>query len=506
MAPSTGTSPTGTPPAAQQPTPPAAFTTTLRTLALADPDHPAVTDADGTLTRRELARASNRLARAYAELGVGEGDFVSIALPNSAEFLVSAVAVWKLGATPQPLSHRLPARELDGILATVRPALVVGLDAGDTAPSVPAGFVPDPALSDDDLEDRVSAEWKAPTSGGSTGTPKVIVCTQPARVDAVLPLAGLLRLATAATTLIPSPLSHNAGFLWATATLLLGGHVVLMPRFDAAEFLRLIAEHGVQWIPVVPTMLHRVAKLPEEQRAAADLSSVQVFATGAAPCPQWLKEFWVDWVGPDRMLEYYASTEAQLASFTDGVGWLSHPDSVGRIVLGELEVRDPSGQVVPEGVTGELWMRRSAETAGPYRYIGAEPHRDERGFDTVGDLGRVEEGWLYLADRTADMVVVGGANVYPAEVEGALDEHPLVLSSCVIGLPDDEYGNVLHAIVETSAPVTDEELRAHLRERITAYKVPRTFERSAAALRDDAGKVRRVAQRERVLAEHAVGG
>lgn len=148
-------------------------------------------------------------------------------------------------------------------------------------------------------------------------------------------------------------------------------------------------------------------------------------------------------------------------------------------------------------------MRRSPETAGPYRYLGAEPHRDERGFDTVGDMGRIEEGWLYLADRKAAMVVIGGANVYPAEVEGALEEHPLVLSSCVVGIPDDEYGAVLHAIVQTSAPVGDDELRAHLRERLTAYKVPRIFERSTTALRDDAGKVRRITQRERVLAERA---
>jgi len=493
-----------TPPAAQQTPVPAAFTTRLRELTLADPDRPTVTDATGTMTRRELAQASNRLARAYAQLGVREGDFVSIALPNSIEFLVSAVAVWKLGATPQPLSHRLPARELAAIIATVAPALVVGLDAGDAAPSVPPGFTPESSLSDDDLEDRVASEWKAPTSGGSTGVPKVIVCTQPARVDAVLPLAGLLRLTTDATTLIPSPLSHNAGFLWATATLLLGGHVVLMPRFDAAEFLRLVAEHRVQWTPVVPTMLHRVAKLPEQQRVSADLSSLQVIATGAAPCPQWLKTFWVDWVGAGRMLEYYAATEAQLAAFTDGAGWLSRPGSVGRIVLGEVEVRDLDGNAVPDGVTGELWMRRSAETAGPYRYVGAEPHRDERGFDTVGDMGRVEDGWLYLADRKADMVVIGGANVYPAEVEGALEEHPLVLSSCVVGVPDDEYGTVLHAIVQTSGPVTDDELRTHLRERISPYKLPRTIERSDTALRDDAGKVRRPAQRERVLAERDI--
>ncbi|HWO58890.1 MAG TPA: AMP-binding protein [Umezawaea sp.] len=479
------------------------FVTSLRRFAEQDSDAVALTDDGGSLTRGELDRRGNRLARAYAALGVGEGAYVTIGLPSGTAFVEAVIAVWKLGATPQPVSSRLPARELAAIVGIVRPALVVGLDAGDAAPWVPVGFEPDEALDDGPLPLVVSRYWKAPTSGGSTGVPKVIVGDQPATADALVPLMPLIRMRPGSTVLVATPLGHNAAFLWATAALITGGHVVVLPRFDAAKTLDLVARHRIQWACLVPTELHRIARLPEEVRAAADLSSLELVATGAAPCPQWLQRFWVDWIGADRLLEFYAATEAQAIVITDGHGWLSHPGSVGRVLVGEIEVRDERGDVVPDGTVGELWMRRTAEKSGPYFYLGATPNRDGRGFETVGDLGSVRDGWLYLVDRKADMVVVGGANVYPAEVESALDEHPLVVSSCVVGVPDDEYGNVLHAIVQTSGPVTDEDLVAHVAERLVRYKVPRTFERTTEPLRDDAGKVRRALLRDRVLAERA---
>ncbi|MCS7475815.1 AMP-binding protein [Umezawaea endophytica] len=479
------------------------FVTAVRRLAEESPDVVALTDDRGSLTRGELDRRSNRLARAYAALGVGEGAFVTVGLPSGSAFIEAVLAVWKLGATPQPVSSRLPARELAAIVDVVRPALVVGLDAGAGAPSVPVGFEPDAALDDGPLPLLVSRWWKAPTSGGSTGVPKVIVGDQPATADALVPLMPLVRMRPGSTVLVATPLGHNAGFLWATAGLITGGHVVVMPRFDAERALDLIGRHRVEWACLVPTELHRVARLPERVRAAADLSSLAVVATGAAPCPPWLRTFWIDWIGADRLLEFYAATEGQAIVITDGHGWLSHPGSVGRVLVGEIEVRDEDGAVVPDGTVGELWMRRTAEKSGPYFYLGASPHRDERNFETVGDLGSMRDGWLYLADRKADMVVVGGANVYPAEVESAIEEHPLVVSSCVVGVPDDEYGSVLHAIVQVSAPVSDEELVAHVRERLVRYKVPRTFERTAEPLRDDAGKVRRALLRDRVLAERA---
>jgi len=147
-------------------------------------------------------------------------------------------------------------------------------------------------------------------------------------------------------------------------------------------------------------------------------------------------------------------------------------------VVGELSVRAAAGRELPAGEIGEVWMRRSAEEPGPYRYLGAQPREAEDGWQSVGDMGHVDaEGYLFLADRLADLILVGGANVYPAEVEAALDEHPLVQSSCVIGLPDPEYGEVVHAIVQPTGPVSDEELFAFLAERLVRYKVPRTIER-----------------------------
>jgi len=174
--------------------------------------------------------------------------------------------------------------------------------------------------------------------------------------------------------------------------------------------------------------------------------------------------------------------------------WLSLPGSVGRVVLGEMRVAGPAGEDVAPGTVGEIWMRPPDDRA-TYHYIGASPVARE-GWESLGDMGWFDEdGYLYLADRQTDMILVGGANVYPAEVESALDEHPAVLSSCVIGLPDDDYGNVVHALVEIRGEVTDDELRAHLAERLVGYKLPRTFERSPEPLRDDAGKVRRSALR-----------
>ncbi len=199
---------------------------------------------------------------------------------------------------------------------------------------------------------------------------------------------------------------------------------------------------------------------------------------------------------PAPVVELYAATEAQAVTVIDGEEWLAHRGSVGRPLVGEISVRDDAGRELPAGEVGELWMRRSPEEAGPYRYLGAEPRESEGGWQSVGDMGHVDaEGYVFLADRVADLILVGGSNVYPAEVEAALDEHAAVLSSCVIGLPDPEYGEMVHAIVQTAAPLTDEELLVHLRERLVGYKLPRSFERVEHPLRDDAGKVRRASLR-----------
>jgi bile acid-coenzyme A ligase len=467
----------------------------LNALAAAAPDRPAITHEGRTITRAELERRTNRLARAYADLGVRAGDFVTIALPNGGEFFEATLATWKLGAVPQPVSARLPELELDAILELANPALLVGIESGGR-PSVPPGFEPPASCSADPLPPAVSPSLKAPTSGGSTGRPKLIVSTAPGEVEALEPLAGLLGMTRDGVHLSTSPLSHNGPFICAVAALMTGCHVVVMTRFRAEEALALIERHRVDWWYLVPTLMQRVWQLPPEQREAHDVSSLRVVMHMAAPCPPWLKQAWIDWLGPERILELYGATEMQAVTVIDGREWLERPGSVGRAVLGEIAIRDDDFKPVPAGTVGEVWMRRGEGEEMPYRYIGAEPEERD-GWETVGDMGRLDEvGYLFLADRRADMILVGGANVYPAEIESALDEHPAVASSCVIGLPDDDLGSVPHAIVQpANGHVDEQDLLAHLQARLEKKKLPRTFEYVDEPLRDDAGKVRRAALR-----------
>ena len=344
--------------------------------------------------------------------------------------------------------------------------------------------------------DAVAPVWKSVTSGGSTGRPKLIVATQAAEVENVAGFGSLLRFPTDGVVLVTGPLSHNAPFVVASVGMLLGNHVVVMPRFDALETLHLTERHRVQWLYLVPTMMSRIWRLPEDVRTSHDMSSVEVAFHMAAPCPEWLKRAWIEWLGPDTILELYGGTELQAMTVLTGTEWLAHPGSVGKPVIGEIEIRDDDGNPVPAGTPGEVWMRRGVGQPSPYEYVGATAKTADEGWESLGDLGYVDaDGYVYLNDRLTDMIVVGGSNVYPAEVEAALDEHPAVRSSCVIGLPDEDLGNAPHALIDAVDEVSDDELREFLRDRVAPYKVPRTYERVTEPLRDDAGKVRRSALR-----------
>ena len=482
----------------------------LRALAEEEPDRPAVTAFDRELTRRELERRSNRLARAYAELGVGHGDMVTLALPNGAEIVEACFALWKLGAVPQPVSWRAPRAEREGIVELAGSKLVVGAEPAEhpRRATLPAGFEPDAALSDEPLlPDAVAPSWKAGTSGGSTGTPKLIVGTVPGVFDTENLASPFLR--PRETQLLPGPLYHAAPFAWAFRGLLLGHHLILMERFDAAETLALIERHRVDCTLLVPTMMTRIWKLPEEERNRHDLSSLREIVHVAAPCPRWLKEAWIDWLGPERVQEFYAGSEAQGITIISGEEWLRKPGSVGTAAMGsQVRILDPvTHEELPPGEVGEIFMLPEGGTGSTYRYVGAEPRRTEDGWDSIGDLGWLDEdGYLFLADRAVDMIITGGANVYPAEVEAALESHPAVRCSAVIGLPDDDLGERVHAIVETDEPLDDDELRAHLAQRLVRYKVPRSFELVSERIRDDAGKVRRSALKAECLARVARAG
>ena len=468
----------------------------FRELAERAPDRAAITHEGRTVTRGELERRTNRLARAYAGLGVGQDDFVTIGLPNGIEFLEAVVATWKLGATPQPINARLPGYERDGIIALANPVLVVGVEETvvNGREAIPAGFAPEASLADTPLPDRVAASWKALTSGGSTGRPKLIVSGGPGMVDPSVP--ARFQFMPDGRLLIPGPLHHNGPFSWASVGLFAGNQVVLMSRFDAHEALALIERFRVDMVLLVPTMMQRILRLPDRERLAFDLSSLRVVWHTGAPCPGWLKQAWIDWLGPERIWELYGGTEAQVFTTITGTQWLAHHGSVGRPLTGEIRILDEQGRDVPAGTAGEVFLRRAPGTPPTYRYVGAEA-RAIGGWESLGDMGWLDaDGYLYLTDRQTDMILVGGANVYPAEVEAALDAHPHVRSSAVIGLPDEDLGQHIHAIVQVNGEVTDAELRAHLAARLAPYKLPRTLERATEPLRDDAGKLRRTALRD----------
>jgi bile acid-coenzyme A ligase len=468
-----------------------------------DPLKPFVTDEFRTITRGEFEMSSNRLARAYAGLGVKEGDMVTIALPNGIEFFEATFAAFKLGATPQPISARLPKFERDAIIEIANPSLVVGVEEGDIVGRawLAAGFVPDASLSDKELPEITTKYWKAPTSGGSTGRPKLIVAEQPAQFD---PDTPALQMEVDRAILMPGPLYHNAPFAFSMSALFRGNHVVITTRFDAMETLRLVETHKVDWLYLVPTMMQRIWRLPQEQRLAHDMSSLRVMLHLAAPCPAWLKEEWINWLGPEIIHELYAGTEAQGSTWITGTEWLEHRGSVGKPSPNcAMKIVGENGETLPPGEIGEVYMIPLAGQGVTYHYVGATPKADDEGWESIGDMGHMDEdGYLYLADRQTDMILCGGANVYPAEVEGAIEAFEGIRSCAVIGLPDEDLGNRVHAIIDTAGGKLDETaLLAHLSERLGRYKIPRSFEYVDEPLRSDAGKVRRKALREDRLGE-----
>ncbi|MGO9350110.1 MAG: AMP-binding protein [Mycobacterium sp.] len=497
----------------------------ISALAALAPDEPAVTCDGLTITRAELDRSTNRLARAYAERGVGTGDYVTMVLPNSIEWIQAAVACWKLGAVPQPLSARLPDAELQGLLDLRPPALLVGREgdrqlgeAGRSGsptgqpshpqiPSVPAGFTPDPAsnpgLSDAALPEAVSPVWKAMGSGGSTGRPKLIESGGDSRIPAAIgyPLGAQ----EGDTTLVPIPLSHNTGFTTATIALLMRHHLVLMSRFDPQQFLRLITDHRVTFLTTVPTIMQRTLPVYHSDPQAYDLSSLRRFWHMGAPCPPSVKEAWINLVGPEVVWELYGGTELQALTFISGDQWLTHRGSVGLVVAGEMKVLDDDGNPCPPGVVGEIYMRPNPGSAPTYRYVGVTA-KSRDGWDSLGDLGYFDEdGFLYLSDRRVDMFTVGGRNVYPAEIESALSAHPEVLSCLVVGVPDPnsgDLGQVPYALVHTAdgSALDAEGVKEFLRKGISSYKVPYMVEFVDTPLRDDAGKARRSAVRDEIMA------
>lgn len=466
----------------------------LNIQAFRNPDLPALTCEGITLNRGELAARVNRRARLLADLGVRQGDYVAIVLPNGAAFLEIAYAVWAVGGVPAPLSHRLADGELAAILDLLNPRLVVIEDAS-RAPgreTVSADGAYDPSKEASPLPPVVSPCLKAIASGGSTGRPKVIVDSAPALNDPDIPV---LAMRPGDVVLNPGPLYHSAPFGVNVMALGWGMHVVMTPRFDPVETLKLIERHRVTWLFQVPTMMHRIWTAPERERF--DVSSLQAVLHIAAPCPAWLKRAWIDWVGAGTIWEIYTGTESMGGTAINGVDWLARPGSVGRVLPGySMRVLDENGADCAAGEIGEIYFLPDRGQGATYRYIGADA-RASGMWETFGDMGHVDEdGFLFLADRRVDLIVSGGANIYPAEVEATIDAFPGVSCSVVIGLPDPDLGQRAHAIVQIEGALDEAALAVFLAARLAPFKRPRTFEATTETLRDDAGKVRRQALRD----------
>jgi bile acid-coenzyme A ligase len=449
---------------------------------------------DERISFAELDARSTRRARMLAADGVRQGDFVTLSLPNGAEIYETSFALWKLGAVPNVVSNKLPDAEIAAIVEIAQPKLVIGLDPARLPGCrvIPAGRPIDESLSTDPLPEVVSPYVKAMTSGGSTGRPKVIVDHQPGAWN---PEIGFIGQMPGEVVLNPGPLYHNAPYYAMHAALFAGCTVVEMITFDAERALELIDAHRVNWVNLVPTMMHRIWRLGDDRRAGFDLSSLRMVFHMAAPCPAWLKEAWIGWIGPDRLFELYAGTERQGATIITGTEWLAHKGSVGKPQPGaQIRIVNDAGAECAPREVGEIYFLPDAGQGATYHYLGAQAKVSGQ-WESLGDLGWFDEdGYLYLSDRRKDLILSGGANIYPAEVEAALDSHAEVRSSIVIGVADDEWGQLVHAIVEADpARVSAEALIAHAGLSLARYKLPKTVEFTDQPLRDDAGKARRSA-------------
>ncbi|MDY6923494.1 MAG: AMP-binding protein [Pseudomonadota bacterium] len=467
------------------------------------PSRLAVVQADVGVSYGELDARTNRRARWLAAQGVAYGDFVTVALPNGLEFYETIFALWKLGAIPNIVAARLARPEMEAILDIVRPRLVVGSVSAPGVTTLAADQpVPD-RYSTDALPEAISPHWKAMTSGGSTGRPKVIVDAMRAQWN---PEEGFLLQRPGDVVLNPGPLYHNAPFHCISMALFVGATIVEMGRFDALRALQLIEAHKVNWVTMVPTMMHRIWQLGPEVLADFSLPSLRMMLHMAAPCAPWLKEAWIEWLGGDRVWEYYGTTEGIGSTIISGTDWLAHRGSVGRVRDGyQMKILDDEGRERAAGEVGEVYFRPEGGPGSTYHYLGSASKR-VGDWETVGDLGSVDAaGYLYLADRRNDLIISGGANIYPAEVEAAIDAHPAVRGSAVIGLPDEEWGARVHAIVQPveDAGLEEQELLDFVADRLARFKLPRSIEFTLEPLRDEAGKVRRAALRQARLGEPA---
>lgn len=445
-------------------------------------DRPAIVHGDARVSFGALDASATLWAGSIVDQGVRPDELVAFTLPNGPEFLSLTFGIYRAGATPAPLSPKLPARERDAILDVMRPAAVIEGEGARRSSETK------------DVPRHVAASWKACTSGGSTGTPKVIV---DGRAAAFVDGMDFIGIPAGEVVLVPGPLYHNAPFSAAVFALWRGSTVVTMDRFDPEAALAVIERERVAWALMVPTMLHRIMALPASVRAKYDLSSWKMVVHTAAPMPRWLKKAWIAWMGPDHIWEVYGATEGLVRCWIGGRDWLKRPGSVGRpLGGGRLLILNEVGEPMPTGEIGEVFAMPAGGPGSTYRYIGAERRSTADGWESVGDCGHVDaDGYLFLADRRSDLIISGGVNIWPAEVEAAILRHPAIGSCAVVGEADVDLGQIVHAIVQAETPLSLDELCAFLGEHLSRSKWPRRLTVQREAVRDDAGKFRKSRER-----------
>jgi bile acid-coenzyme A ligase len=438
----------------------------------------------------EVDDRSTQLARVLSDQGLAAGDSLAISLKNSPEHLFTCFAGWKVGATVVPMRWDLPDWELDRLLGVLKPAVVVGADEIEWLER-------SRSESTEPLPDAIAPHGWGMCSSGSTGAPKIILQKDPAVFLSTMAVTSTVvgsfgPLSKPQLVLVPAPLYHANGFT-AVRNLMAGDPIVLLERFNAALIVDLIERHRITGFIAATPMLQRLAQLPDITER--DLSSLTWVQQGAASLPIWLGRFWIDLVGPEHFFLSYGSSEGAGLVVCRGDQWLDHPGTLGRgFTDTEVRIIGVDGQTLPPGEIGGIYLKRPQGPAAMYVGDDVPPMvTTADGFVTVGDMGWLDEdGYLFMADRRVDMIVTGGVNVFPAEVEEALSEHPDIIDVVVVGLVDPEWGRRVHAIVQVSDPaVGADEVITFARDRLAPYKVPKTVEFVDIIPRSEAMKLNR---------------
>ncbi len=488
--------------------------------AVREPDKAAVIMAatSRTMTFEALDAASNQSAHVLRSLGLKRGDVVATLFTNSPEVFAFGWAAQRSGLFQTAISTKLSPADIAYILAdSGARLLVVSPEHAGLARAALAELSDLRAYLWEGSDDRFADwSWIASTmpagpignesagtdllySSGTTGRPKGVMPALPdGPIGAETPLTrmatGLYGISTDTIYLSTSPLYHAAPLRWAMAVQQLGGTVIVMERFDAEEALRLIERHHVSHATFVPTHFVRMLKLPDEVRGKYDMSSLRAVVHAAAPCPIPVKHAMIEWFG-QIVHEYYSGTESCGITALSSAEWLGKPGSVGRAVLGNIHIVDDAGRELPAGETGHVYF-----SDGPtFRYLNdpqktADAH-DARGWATLGDIGNLDEdGYLFLTDRKSFMIISGGVNIYPQEIENLLVTHPAVFDVAVIGIPDEEMGERVIAVVQPAPNVTPDnelavELIAYARTNLGSVKTPRRIDFVLDLPREPTGKL-----------------